>query len=532
MKRLLIVLLALPLATQLAAGRWIWGSSFGGPGMERVWDIAADAAGNLMVTGEFTEYLLIGGLNIPSLGLVDSFVAKFDPQGILLWCHALGSLNETAGLGVGADAQGNCYVGGFFNGTLHCQGDSLVSQGIGDAYVAKFDPAGSLLWLRSFGGPANDLVHGLSVNDGGQVFVAGWFADTLSFAPGQSLVSSGGSDIFTASFSSAGEPLWARPGSSPGVDYGYKIACDDQGNSYTTGVATNGCDFSGLSFPGSGVFVAKYNSQGVPQWLLPATNAMVISISCQREAAGTPWGAVAGRLTGAGSFGNFSFDTVEGSSDYYWARFDALSGQWIELQVHGGAGDDRGRDCHCAQNLAVVGTLSGSASFMGQTYLSQGADDIAIYDELSGVITAGGAYAEVPYAICRAPNGCLAISGWHWGQFELSCGLIDSGSEFNQNAFIAVYNPAAAAEEYLQPPSALLCHPNPFSCVIKVKTGQPGPHTLKVFNLKGQLLCRRTISDPDMCFWDGRDAAGREQGPGIYILELNGRRAKALKLGR
>ncbi len=520
------------LATQFCAGRWMWGTSFGGPSMERIWDIASDGENNLFVTGEFMEYLLIGGQNIPCLGLVDSFVAKFDPNGAVLWCHTLASVTESAGLGVGVDALGNCYAGGYFTGTLYCQGDSVVSQGLWDAYVAKFDPAGNLQWLRSFGGSLNDIVHGLAVNDGGQVFAGGWFADAFDFGPGQSLVSYGGSDVFTVSLSSAGDPLWARQGGSPGVDYGYKIACDNQGNAYTTGSATGGSNFDGLTLPSHGVFVAKYNAQGAPQWLLPTVNAQVISISCQEEASGAQLGAVAGRLTGAGSFGAFDFNTVDGSSDYYWAKFDALNGQWVDLQVHGGTEDDRGRDCHYDQDLVVVGTLAGNASFIGQAYVSAGADDIAIYDEVNGVVTAGGAYSEVPYAVCRMPNGNIAIAGWHWGSFELNCGTIDSGSEYNQNALIAVYNPFTATNDHLQPPAILSCHPNPFSGSITVKSDQPGPQILKVFNLKGQLLSRQTFGSEADCVWDGRDASGLEQSPGIYILDLNGKRAKTLKLCR
>lgn len=530
--KLSFIIFSLLLAAQLSAGRWMWGQSFGGPSLERIWDITSDAANNLFVTGEFQEYLLIGGQTFPCLGSVNSLVAKFGPEGTLAWCRTLGGSGDNSGLGIGVDALGNCYAGGVFTGTLYCQGDSLVSNGIGDGYVVKFDPAGNLQWMRSFGGPANDLVHGLSVNASGQVVAAGWFSDTFTFSPGQNLVSYGGSDIFTLSLNSAGVPLWARQAGSPYVDYGYKAACDNLGNAYTTGVATPGSNFSGLTLPTGGVYVVKYDATGTPQWLLPTVNAQVISISCQPEAAGTQFGAVAGRLTGAGSFGDFAFDTVEGSSDYYWAKFDALTGHWVDLQVQGGTEDDRGRDCHYGQNLAVVGTISGSASFLGQTYISNGADDIMIFDEISGVVTAGGTYSEVPYAICRMPNGNLAISGWHFGSFELNCGIIDSGSEFNQNALIAVYNPSAANAEQVQQPEFLHCHPNPFSGQITVRSDITGPRIMRVFNLKGQLLDSRTVAANADCVWDGRDSRGKEQGPGIYIVDVNGRRARILKLNR
>lgn len=526
MKQLLILMI-LAVTVQLFGGNWIFGESIGGPDMERIWDIQSDSESNLFITGEFVSDLLIGEQSINGMGLSDTFVAKYDCDGGLKWCNALCSLSDTAGLGVGTDADGNCYVGGYFMGTMFCQGDSVVSNGLWDAYVAKFDPEGTLLWLRSFGSPMNDIVHGLCVNAAGDVFAGGWFAETMDCGDGSSLTSYGGSDTFVIAMNQSGDTLWARQGGSPGVSYGYKVACDNAGNSYLTGVAGAGAVFGNFSLPG-GMFVTKYDAQGNEIWALPTSNAMVISISCMTDTAEGQQGMVAGRLTGNGSFGEFSFATVAGSSDYYWARFDAESGTWLDLQVHGGSGDDRGRDCSFDNGPAVVGTISENTIFMGENLNSAGGDDIVIYDPGLGIIQEGGEYSEVPYAICHMPNGCLAIAGWHFGSFMLDSGPLNSGNEANQNGFMAIYSPANAAEDEVQSPPILKCYPNPFTEQITVKGSRA--NKLKVYNMKGQLVRAIDRVDKDSFVWDGRDTHGGHLSPGIYLIRSGGQLSRVIKL--
>jgi len=534
MKHLFILLFS-TIFVSLNAGYWMWGESIGGQHMERIWEMASDADDNLFVTGEFEENMQIGNQYIQGMGLTDTFLAKYNSDGVLQWCASLTSSEENAGLGLGVDAGGNSYVGGFFMDTLYCQGDSVVSNGMWDCYVAKFNPEGDLQWLRSFGGPLNDIIHGLAVTSYGQVFAAGWFADSITFTDAISLSSYGGSDVLALSLNSDGDLLWARQGGTISVDYGYKIACDEGGNAYVTGSASPSSNFDGILLPSGGVYVAKYDSQGNIQWLLPTQNAWVISIAVERNPGDYQRGAVAGRLMGSGAFGGYSFDTIDGSNDYYWAEFNAEWGEWVDLQVHGGAGDDRARDVNYGNTLGVgplvVGTLSETANFMGMEYTSQGGDDIAIWHPVFGPIVEGGQNSEIPYAICELSDGRIAIAGWHWGMFSLGNGIIlDSGNESNQNGFVAVYYPHSASVDLVQQAPALLCYPNPFVETLTTHNDKGRVGSLQVFNTKGQLVRKLDNAKGGDFLWDGKDARGQALSSGVYIIDLDGRRSKVLKL--
>jgi hypothetical protein len=528
MKNIVLLCLCLCFAA-LHAGQWMWGESIGGEGMERAWELASDAQSNIFITGEFEDTLVIQSQSFAGMGLTDTFLAKFDAFGALLWCNTLVGDTENAGLGIGTDIAGNSYLGGYYTGTMYCQGDSVVSNGMWDTYIAKFDPQGQLLWLRSFGGQFNDIIHGLAVGPEGQVFAAGWFADSIDFGDGQLLQSYGGSDVLVFSLSADGALLWARQAGGPAVEYGYKVSCDDAGNCYVTGSAGINSSFEALSFSGNGMFVAKYDAAGTIAWLLASDNAMVISISSQKQAGEGQRGAVAGRLTGMGVIGEFPFDASGLDSQYYWAEFDAHLGAWTDLQVHGGVDDDRGRDLDYSTELNVVGSFSGNWSFMGIELQSNGVEDILLYSESAGVVTAGGPDAEIAFAINRLANGHIAIGGWHFGQFLLDQHLLDSGHQYNQNAFLAVYNPFTATEDLVTIPSRISCYPNPFKARLNIKL-ERSEAPLNIYNTRGQKVRALPNAGRDATSWDGSDRFGRAVGPGLYILEHNGSYRKVIKL--
>jgi len=530
MKKVIIVVFCIIWAS-LEAAEWTWAESIGGNNMERIWDICSDGENNLLVGGEYVDSLWISGQSFDGPDMPNSFIAKYTAEGELMWCNVLSSSSENCILGIGTDAQGNSYAGGYFVDTLQCQGYSVVSAGLWDAFVLKCNPLGELMWLRSFGGELNDIIHGLAVNSAGQIFAGGWFADTVIIDAVTSLNSYGGSDIMVLSLDNLGNALWARHAGTSGVDYGYKIACDEAANSYITGYASQGSNFDGLELGGSGMYVAKYNNLGDIQWILPSENAQVISIAAQQNANPQQYGAVAGRLSGVGCIGDFGFATVESSSDYYWATFDAINGEWTALEVHGGPGDDRGRDINFSpmdsMDPVVVGTLSENATFMGMEYLSHGADDLILYHPQFGAISAGGENSEIPYAVCQMNNGKLAIAGWHYGTFSLGNSVLDSGDPSDQNAFIACYNPFVEVQDAVQNPPRLTAWPNPFVNEIRVKAEPSSGNRLKIYNLKGQKV--RTLESGSEFHWDGLDARGKALSPGIYILEHGGISAKVLK---
>ena len=114
---------------------------------------ATDSAGNVYVTGAWG-----GTLNFNPLGAADNltsqttnrdiFVAKYSPAGQVLWVDDFGNAGTgvyNVGDTIAVDGSGNVYVGGSIQGTVQFGTTSLTSVGLTDGFLAKLNNNGTVL---------------------------------------------------------------------------------------------------------------------------------------------------------------------------------------------------------------------------------------------------------------------------------------------------------------------------------------------------------------------------------------------------
>jgi len=216
------------------AGRQLWGKSYGlSDEMMAAYDVATDAAGNVVVAGRFSSPFDFGaGPIAPTRSpedpdVPDGFIAKYDASGRHLWSKHFGDdrYQEVTAVAVnpggdvvavsarndgsidfgggriqgpaiaaldaqgnhlwsralpgifafvGADASGAFTLGGGFPGSVDLGAGPVVNAGSGNSYLARFDVGGQPLASTRLGGP-----HGVTM----------WH---FGLAPQGSLVLSGG----------------------------------------------------------------------------------------------------------------------------------------------------------------------------------------------------------------------------------------------------------------------------------------------------------------------------------------------------
>ena len=86
--------------------------------------------------------------------------------------------------GVSVDASGNTFVTGTFQGVTTFEGTTLTPNGGSDIFLAKYDSAGDLLWIRQAGSASSNMCEqGISTatDNLGNCFVTGEFLDSASF---------------------------------------------------------------------------------------------------------------------------------------------------------------------------------------------------------------------------------------------------------------------------------------------------------------------------------------------------------------
>jgi hypothetical protein len=129
-------------------GTLVWVSSASGPDTEQGNGIATDPRGNSYVTGSFqgTATFVAGEANettLESEGGNDMFVAKYAPDGTLLWATRAGGIDSDGGSGVATHPRGDASVAGVFEGMAtfgagEASETVLTSAGSSDILVAKY----------------------------------------------------------------------------------------------------------------------------------------------------------------------------------------------------------------------------------------------------------------------------------------------------------------------------------------------------------------------------------------------------------
>jgi uncharacterized protein (TIGR03437 family) len=233
----------------------------GGSGQDYAAAVASDAAGNTYVAGltyspDFpvtagafqTKLAGNGSLANPNAIASDAFVAKFAPDGTLLWSTFLGGSADDFATAVGVDAAGNVLVTGWTRSSdfpVFNAVQATLNNGAGpygwDAFVTKLDPTGSKLLYSTFlGGPSDDGAYGLAVDAAGNAYVTGSVQDAAGFTGFNS--SATGFGMFVTKLYPQGTLAYSyfRPNVSfAGIGAAAAIAVDSTGAAYITGTASS-----------------------------------------------------------------------------------------------------------------------------------------------------------------------------------------------------------------------------------------------------------------------------------------------------
>jgi hypothetical protein len=122
----------LSLTTHAAADglEHLWSRGFSSGG---VTGAAIDASGRVLVMGDFdTPTINIGGDDLARVGEWDIFLGAFDANGVHVWSRSAGGTAWDRGGRIAADAWGNVIVTGFFEETANFGGEDIVSAGARD----------------------------------------------------------------------------------------------------------------------------------------------------------------------------------------------------------------------------------------------------------------------------------------------------------------------------------------------------------------------------------------------------------------
>ncbi|MCB9558539.1 MAG: hypothetical protein H6707_20650 [Deltaproteobacteria bacterium] len=233
-------------------------SVVGGKNSESGAALGVDSQGNVIIAGVFSSTTDMGGGTLTSAGSDDIFIVKRDSSGKHLWQTRAGGSGSDRLFSLCVDSKDNIIITGAFENTADFSAtDKVTSKGSLDAYIAKYDSSGKLVYVKGFGGLSADAVLSVVCAANDALIASGVFSFSVDFGAG-AVSAVGSSDIFLMHLDASGKVLQTRTFGSSGTDSLASIAQDSTGAIYGVGWTDISIDLDHALDMGSG-FLIRFN---------------------------------------------------------------------------------------------------------------------------------------------------------------------------------------------------------------------------------------------------------------------------------
>ncbi len=236
----------------------------------------------------------------PPQGGYDAWIARFDGQGELVFLHQMGSAGDDFAYAAASDGAGGVFVGGGTTGAF-----AGPFGGQRDAWLARYDAGGKQMWSQQLGTDQGEEINAAAPDALGGVYVTGRKTEGL----------------FVARFDGAGQALWIRNLGNAYLDTPTAAAPDGLGGVYVAGWTMS--DLGGVVFGQSDAWLARFDAAGNELWVRQIGTE---SPDMAKALATGPGGSV---FIGGDTYGSLG-GPQNGLWDRWFARYDSDGNQlWV-----------------------------------------------------------------------------------------------------------------------------------------------------------------------------------------------------------
>jgi hypothetical protein len=524
-------------------GNVLWTKSYGGDSMDYGMSVQQTSDGGYIITGVTESF---------GSGKEDLYLIKTDVLGETLWTKTFGGMDTDWGESVQQTLDSGYIVTG-----------GTVSFGAGrtDVYLIKTNPAGDILWTKTYGDTLIDVGRSVQQTSDGGYIVAGngdmrrflhdwgsniflirtnsggdtlWtkkFDEIWSPTPrlecsvqetsDQGFIIAGRTDlgfnfeVYLIKTDSLGNALWTRTYGGPRTDIGYSVQLTLEGGYVIAGYTVS------FGAGGGDVYLIKTDSLG--------DTLFTRTYGCSRADAGYSVQETSdGGFIIGGLFNRISFD----SSDVYLIKTDVNG--LVERDIGTVILDAPGDTVFSDSTYPVAATVQN----FGKSYLT--------FD----VIATINGYVDTVQVSCFAPDSTTQVTFNDWQvpsndstTYTMTvCTDVAYDVDVTNDCLsktIYAYTPVGLEEDYSEiqtPPSEsrlIQNHPNPFSKLTAISYQLPNSHpasniphhvSLKIYDITGMLV--KTLVDEKKKIgvfeveWEGLDDEGAKVPSGIYFYRF------------
>ncbi len=289
------------------------------------------------------------------------------------WVTSLGGNKYEQSNGIAVAPCGDVYQVGFFQQQL----GNLTTVGTEDGFIAKYNSAGDLIWLKNLGGTSTDRLSGITIINDNQIVVSGEIKGTLRYNATDSLVALDRLDALVLSIDSSGQVQWAKIGSGLGDDSAVDITHNANGTICVTGYFEQNLQTDQTiiqSFGNRDAFIWALDTNGQTQWTkklgwLGFDEGLALAMD-------DDYGYITGLYRDQIVVDN---DTLLGKlgADIFVTKFDHRTGQSQWTKTVGGPSSDRVQSVAVDQqgNICITGWYSANITVQGTTLLDRQEED-------------------------------------------------------------------------------------------------------------------------------------------------------------
>jgi hypothetical protein len=335
--------------------------------------VCADTLGNVYVTGTFQGTVItFGSYSLANHGTANPFLVKYSPNGTVLWARSgQGQGNWDKAFSVTTDKAGNVFICGFFTSSVICFGNyTLTNSGSADFYIAKYDPNGNVLWANKGGAEGVENIYSVSTDSQGNVYTVGYSTSSVVTIGNYTFTNNQNRMLVVKYYGSNGNVAWAKTGIGDAT--AYAVHADKKDNVYITGefyspTISIGTHTLTRMDNDPDFFVVKLDTSGSSIWAKNGSNEYGYSITSN------PAGDIfvfGNYYTSKLIVETFTLTNSDTNSNYdnFLVKYDSVGNiKWV--RSFGNAGENFGYSVASdMSNLYIIGSCMPLVQFVLGTY--------------------------------------------------------------------------------------------------------------------------------------------------------------------
>ena len=264
-------------------GEFLWAATFGNTAVDGCRGIVLNSTGNILICGFNTGTAdmdpdPVDVFDLTAVGAYsEAYICELTALGDFVNAWLVGGTYYQNPFDITVDASDNIYMVGRYSGTADFDpGPSTQNRSsVGltdDIFLLKLNAAGAYQWVNTIGSSDDEMSTSVSVDGNGSVHITGEFRGAADFDPGagvQSMTPFGGKDVFIATYTSAGQYVWAGQFGGTGDETASSVFALPDGEVLCTGLFSGTADLD----PGAGVFGLTTNGAFADGFLLQLDNS-------------------------------------------------------------------------------------------------------------------------------------------------------------------------------------------------------------------------------------------------------------------